>query len=285
MRVHQGKPNGVTIPPATTGFGEGIVLFRQDRIVSVDARGGDVLPAFVLALVEINDPVLLVVAAIFILTFVSVCAVAYVVLAKRRREGDQTTWNLQLGARLPLTKDNFERVAAATAAAVSVPEVTPATRANFERLDRVRGTFVSIYRIIMITVGLAGLVAGGLMWRAHTSANMMGLPGAIVLLLALGALLKGLVPGPSVMPVEPLAPELLRQMREKISVRVITAEPTEVKFGEADIRGVSEMLQGGSSMSDALRTVYPDFDALPDPEKRWLESTIANYVRNAKTGN
>jgi hypothetical protein len=273
------------MPPATTGLGKGVVLFRQDRIVSLDAPGGAVLPALVLAVVEINDPMLLVAAAIFILTFVSVCAVAYVVLAKRRREGDQTTWDLQLGARLPLTKDNFERVAAATAAAISVPKVTPATRANFERLDRVRGTFVSIYRIIMITVGLAGLVAGGLMWRAHTSANMMGLPGAIVLLLALGALLKGLVPGPSVMPVEPLAPELLRQMREKISVRVITAEPTEVKLGEADIRHVSEMLKNGSSMSDALRTVYPDVDALPDPEKRWLESTIANYVRNAKTGN
>ena len=59
------------------------------------------LPAFVLAVVEINDPMLLVVAAIFILTFVGVCAVAYVVLAKRRRDGEQTTW--QFGARLPLT--------------------------------------------------------------------------------------------------------------------------------------------------------------------------------------
>src|SRR5688572_27689364 len=90
----------------------------QDRIVSLDAPGGDVVPAFVLAVVEINDPMLLVVAAIFILTFISVCAVAYVVLAKRRREGDQTTWDLRWGARLPLTKDNFVRAAEATAAAV-----------------------------------------------------------------------------------------------------------------------------------------------------------------------
>lgn len=240
------------------------------------------LRAFVLAVVEINDPMLLVVAAVFILTFVGVCAIAYVVLAKRRPDGEQTTW--QFGARLPLTPDNFERVAAATAAAVSVPEVTPATRANFERLDRLRGTFVSIYRIIMITVGLAGLVAGGLMLRAHTPANMMGLPGAIVLLLALGALLKGLVPGPAFTPVEPLNPELLRQMREKISVRVITGEPIAVKLGEADVRRVSEMLRRGSSPGDALRAVYPDFDTLGDSEKRWLESTISNYVREVKTG-
>jgi hypothetical protein len=242
-----------------------------------------VLPAFVLAVVEINDPMLLVVAAIFILTFVSVCAVAYMVLAKRRREGDQTTWDLQLGARLPLTKDNFVRAAEATAAAVSVTEITPATRANSERLDKARGTFVSIYRTILITVGLAGLVAGSLLVRSHTPGNMNGLPGAIVLLLALGALLTGLVPGPTVRPVEPLDPELLRQMREKISVSTITAEPIAVKLGEADVRRVSEMLRRGSSPGDALRVVYPDFDTLGDSERRWLESMISNYVRDGKT--
>lgn len=240
------------------------------------------LPGFVLAVVEINDPMLLVVAAVFILTFVGVCAVAYVLLARRRREGEQTTW--QFDARLPLTRESLERVAAATAAAVSVPEVTPATRAGFERLDRLRGTFVSIYRIVMITVGLVGLVAGGLMFRAHTPANMMGLPGAIVLLFAAGALLKGLVPGPALTPVEPVDPELLRRMREKISVRVITGEPIAVKLGEAEIRRVSEMLRRGSSAGDALRAVYPNFDSLGDSEKRWLESTMSNYVREEKTG-
>ncbi len=211
--------------------------------------------------------------------FVGVYAVAYAALVKRSREGDQTTWALQLGARLPLTKDNFARAAEATAAAVSVPEVTPATRASFERLDRARGTFVSIYRTILITVGLAGLVAGGLLVRSHTPGNMNGLPGAIVLLLALGALLTGLVPGPSVKPVEPLDPDLLWQMREKISVRTSIAEPIAVKLGEADIRRVSEMLRGGSSPDVALRAVYPNFDTLGDSEKRWLESTISSYVR------
>jgi hypothetical protein len=120
--------------------------------------------------------------------------------------------------------------------------------------------------------------------RSHTPANMNGLPGAIVLLLALGALFTGLVRGPTVRPVEPLAADLLRQMREKISVRVITAEPIEVKLGEADIQRVLEMLRRGSSTGEALRAVYPHFDTLGDSEKRWLESTIANYV-DAKPGN
>jgi MFS family permease len=248
--------------------------------VSLDASGGAVLTGFLLAVVEINDPMILVIAAVFILTFVGVCAVAYVVQAKRRPDGEQTTW--QFGARLPLTPENFERVAAGTAAAVSVPEVTPATRATFERLDRLRGTFVSIYRIIIMTVGLAGLVAGGLMLRAHTPANMMGLPGAIALLLALGALLKGLVPGPALTPVEPLDPELLRQMRERISVRVITREPIAVKLEEGDIRRVSEMLRRGSSPGDALRAVYPDFDSLGDSEKRWIESTVSTTSATRK---
>jgi hypothetical protein len=66
---------------------------------------------------------------------------------------------------------------------------------------------------------------------------------------------------------------------------MITAEPIAVKLGEADIRHVSEMLRRGSSTGDALRAVYPDFDTLGDSEKRWLESTISNYVRDAKTGN
>lgn len=88
-------------------------------------------PGPVLALVEINNPMLLVVAAVFVLAFGGVCAVAYGVLVKGRRDGGQRTW--QFDARLPLTQKNVERVAAATAAAVSVPEVTPAARASSAR--------------------------------------------------------------------------------------------------------------------------------------------------------
>jgi len=155
----------------------------------------------VLGLVEIGDDrMLLLIGGVFIVTFIAVCAGAYLLLAKRRTGAPTTTWNFQLHNRQPVSKRTFEQISHATAAATARPEISPATRAQLQQLDQVRGVFVSIYRVLMIVVGLAGLTAGVLLLRSHTPANQNGLPGAIIVLFSVGALLKGLVPGPSIRP-------------------------------------------------------------------------------------
>lgn len=236
----------------------------------------------VLAVLEMGkDPLLLLVAAVFIVTFVAVCALGYALLGKRRREGHGSTWRVEFGARLPVSEEHsFQRIAETTRAAVSPPRLDPETRATLDDLASLRRGFVSLYRTVLIAAGLAGLIAGGLLLKSHTPANMNGLPGAIVCFLALGALMSGLVPGRSVKPIEPLDPELRRQMGEKINVQVITAPLLEVTLGASEIRRLSDMLQQGASTPDALRAVYPAFDTLGDTERRWLESTFEKHVRD-----
>lgn len=230
----------------------------------------------VFGVVEIGgDPMLLLIAGVFIVTFISVCAAAYLLLVKRRTDGTATTWKFQLQSRLPVSKRTFERMSYGTAAAMARPQISAATRAQLNQLGQVRGVFVSVYRVLMISVGLAGLTAGILLLRSHTPANMHGLPGAIVLLFSLGALLKGLVPGPSIVPVEPLDPALLDQFKEKINVQVITSQPLTVRLDGSDIRQAAEMLRRGVPIADAARAVHPGYADLSEMDKRSVEFAIA----------
>lgn len=234
------------------------------------------MPRPLFSVVEIgDDPTMLLVAGVFVVIFIAVCAVAYFLLARGKTSGGPgTTWKFEFQGRLPVSKQTFDRIAEGTAAAVAMPERSDATRAQFDQLDRARGIFVSVYRIVFVTVGLAGLVGGILLLRAHTPANMIGLPGGIVVLLSLGALLKGLVPGPSVMPMEPLDREFVNQLKEKIKVQVLTSDPLTVRLGEPEMRKAGEMLRQGVPIADVVRAVYPAYEGLSDFEKRAVESAI-----------
>jgi hypothetical protein len=246
----------------------------------------------VLGLVEIgDDPMILLIGGVFIVTFLVVCLGAYLLLPKRRPDAPattlrqaqgrpeqrrRTTWGFQLQSRLPVSKQTFEQIAQATAAATARPQIRPATRAQPNQLDTARAVFVSIYRVLMITVGLAGLVAAFFLIRSHTSGNQQGLPGAIILLFSLGALLKGLVPGPSIVSsVEPLDSTLLDQLKQKIDIQVITSQPLAVTMSESDIRLAAEMLRRGAPIADVARAVHPGYTGLSDADKRSIESAIA----------
>jgi hypothetical protein len=215
-----------------------------------------------------NDPMLLLIAGVFVVTFITVCAAAYVLLAKRRTDGLATSWKFELQSRLPVSKHTFERIAMAR------PRISEATRAQLNQLERARGVFVSVYRVLFISVGLAGLIAGILLLRSHTPANMLGLYGAIVVLFALGALLNGIVPGPSVVPMEPLSRVHLDQLKQKIKVQVFTSEPLTVRLSAAEIRAAREMLRGGVPIADAVGAVYPGYEGLVESDKRALECVL-----------
>jgi hypothetical protein len=221
-----------------------------------------------------NDPMLLLIAGVFVVTFITVCAAAYVLLAKRRTDGLATSWKFELQSRLPGSKHTFERIAAGTAATMARPRISEATRAQLNQLERARGVFVSVYRVLFISVGLAGLIAGILLLRSHTPANMLGLYGAIVVLFALGALLNGIVPGPSVVPMEPLSRVHLDQLKQKIKVQVFTSEPLTVTLSAAEIRAAREMLRRGVPIADAVGAVYPGYEGLVESDKRALECVL-----------
>jgi hypothetical protein len=219
---------------------------------------------------------LLLSAGVFIVTFVAVGTIAYLLIGNRRSDGPATTWKFQLQRRLPVSKRTFELISRVTHAGMERPSISPETRVQLDRLDQVRGVFVSIYRVLMIGVGLVGLTGGVLLLRSHTPGNMNGLPGAIILLLSLGALLKGVVPDPSIRPsVQPLEPALLEQFKRKINVQVSTLQPLRVTLSEVDMRLAAEMLHRGVPIADVARAVHAGYEGLSDHDRRSVESVIA----------
>lgn len=232
-----------------------------------------------LAIVEIgDDPILLVIGGVFILAFMLVCAVAYLLLA--RGDSRQSGWHLHFQSRLPVSQRTFEHIANATAAAIAKPEISAARRAQLDELGGKRGAFVVFYRTVMIASGLVALTAAVSLLRSHTPANMNGLPGGIVLLISLGLLMNGLIPGPSIVPVvDPLNADLVNQIKNKIKLQVSTAEPLTVALNESQMRLGAEMLRQGVSLADVARAVYANYDGLSETDKRSIEVAVAQCLR------
>lgn len=231
------------------------------------------------ALVEIGLGAVVVVA-VFVVTLIAVGCFAFWLL-KPRRNSRPTTWRFQAVTRLPVSQRTFDRVAAATAAAMTTPESNAPSHGRLDALRSKRGAFVRVYRIAMISVGLVGLTAGAWLLWSHTPANMNGLLGGILLLVSLWPLLNGLVPGPSIVPVvEPLTPAVLDQIKRKMSVQVVTAEPLAVALTESEIRLAREMLRQGASLREVARAVYRQYDGLSEADQRGVELALAQYLSN-----
>jgi hypothetical protein len=230
-----------------------------------------------LAVVEIGGTALLV-AAVFLVTFVLVCVGAYWLLKGTRvsHEGNSgaVSFRIQTSRELPLDTQTFHSMASAVQSAVKRPEVPAATRAFFKDVDKARATFVSISRVIMIAVGVAGLTVSFLMFRQANTANLMTLPAALIGLFSLGALGKGLIPDRRFQPVEPIDPALLDKIRVETSV-----EPLTINFGQFEMMKAAEMTARGASSEDVARAVHGGYDALSDFEKAAVQQLIAKAVK------
>jgi hypothetical protein len=231
-----------------------------------------------LAVVDLGgDPRWLwVIAGVFVLTFLAVCGIAYLLLARRTRHSSGgSTWQFNMQAPLPASKGAVDFISKVAAVGISRPEVTPETRPRLDALAAPRAMFVTIYRSLMITVGLVGLTAAAFLIRSHTPANMNLLPGSILALLSLGALLSGLIPGPSIVRVEPIDPDLL----DKIQIKVTPGSPLTSSLSESDVQQAAEALRQGVSIADAARAVHDGYDRLEEVERRALESALEQAVR------
>jgi hypothetical protein len=227
-----------------------------------------------LAVVEIEGTTALLVLAVFLVSFVLVCLVAYWLVASAKRgTGGTSTWDIDITSRLPVSKSTFERLADLTEAAVSRPELTPEKQAFLEDLADTRTTALGAYRLGMIAVGLVGVVVAILWFRDATSANMLGLPAAIVMLLSLGAILEGILPKRA-RHIEPIDPRLF----DKVKVQV-SKEPMTVRLDGADMRKAADILRQGGSPDEAARAVYTEYDALSAFERAAVRDAIVDAIR------
>jgi hypothetical protein len=234
-------------------------------------------PLSPIAVVELASQGRLIAAAVFIGVFAFVCFVAWLLLRTVTR-GDAATWELNFTQQLPVSKPTFERIAHFSQRAVARPEVSSETCARLDNLQDVRNTLASGYRAAMVLIGLGGVAAAVALVRQSDSANMLGLPAGIILLLSLGALLSGLVPSRVVTPSKPLDPALFKNVR----VEVVQNQPLTISLGEPEMANALAMRRQGASLDAIARSVYPPYDGLSRVERAAVQQGLAESLRRAE---
>jgi hypothetical protein len=184
----------------------------------------------VIAVVEIDPVAGLVALAVLGVMIVVVGVGAWWLLRHLRPGRDGTSWQLNATTRLPVSKPTLDRVASLADKTLAKPEVPPKTRALFDQLTSSRNTFAVVYRTILILAGLLGVAGAIGLFRQADSANMLGLPASIILLVSLGALLSGLIPSRTVKPIEPLDPALFKNVHVNVSTERITIDQDEARL-------------------------------------------------------
>lgn len=228
----------------------------------------------ILAVVEISDNPVMLAVVVFIATLLAVLAIfalVWLIRNARTGAGGSTTWQVNVARPIHVEKPAFDRIVELTQRAVVRPVVTPETRDFVRRLDQARNTLAIILRVSLIVAGLLGIALSTVLFRQADSANMMGLPAAIILLLSLGALLSGVIPNATIKPnMEPLEPGLL----DKIDLQV-HAQSLNVNLSQFDVMKMNEMVRSGSSMEDVARAIYHGYDRLSEAEKSAIRHALA----------
>jgi hypothetical protein len=231
------------------------------------------MPAL-LAVVEISDnPAMLAVVVCIATLMVMLAIFALVWLIRNARPGPDgtTNWQANLARPIHVEKPVFDRIVDVTRRAVERPVVTAETRRFVEGLENTRNVLSVLVRVGLIVAGLLGITLSIVLFRQADSANMIGLPAGIILLLSLGALLSGIIPNSTIKPtLEPVQPGLL----DKIDVQVST-EPLTVNLSQFDVMRMSEMVRGGASMDEVARVVYPGYAQLSEAEKAAIRHALA----------
>lgn len=233
-------------------------------------------PAPLIALVEVGSAAAVLAGAVFVITFVIVCAAFWLFRGRSAGPRGGTTWRFDAARQLDVDKPTFDALANLTETALARPPVTAATREAVDSLDRVRKTVAGLYRTTMTLVGVCGIGLSIVLFRQADSGNMLGLPAGIILLLSLGALGSGLIPNRTVDPVAPLDPELFKNIHVRTSM-----QPLEIRLDHVDLSRAKELLRAGASREDVARTLYPDYDALPEADQRAVQLAIATAVQGA----
>jgi hypothetical protein len=227
------------------------------------------------AVVEIGSTAGVLAFAVFVITFVIVCAVFWLFRQGKAGPRGATTWRVDATRQLPVEKPTFDALASLTEEALASRPVTPAAREAAQSLGRVRDTVARLYRITMTLVGVCGIAFSIVLFRQADSGNMLGLPAGIVLLLSLGALGSGLIPSRTVDPVAPIDPELFKNIHVHAST-----QPMEIRLDRVDLIRASEMLRAGASPADVARAIHPDYDTLQEFEKTAVQHAIAAAARH-----
>jgi hypothetical protein len=241
-----------------------------------------VLSTAPLAVVEIDSEwaLLVLAAAVFLVVLAAVLAVAYLLVRAKKRPGPgpTSTFEVNLGGRLPVSKTTFDRLEKVTVAAFSKPEVTPEKRAYLDRLSRSRAIALKMYRILMLVAGLIGMAVAVALWRDATPGNMQLLPASIILLLSVAALLNAWFPSRSLRAPEPFEPGLL----DRINVQVLRPQPTTLTISEADVERYAQFTRQGLSPEEAAQAAYSDFERLDEAEKQALLLGLEKSAKGAR---
>lgn len=226
---------------------------------------------FLVAVVEIDGTAGVIVLAVFAAVFVLIALVAWMIVrnATADRLKETSTWRSSTNMPLPVSPATFERVVRAGATAISRPSLTPEQQQFLRGLPTARKTLARGYRLGLIIAGLAGIGLSLAIYRGYRDDEMILLPVGIIFLVSVGVLLRGAIPSRTVDPIEPIDPELLRNVHVNVSAPSLT-----VRLDEATTRKAIELLQQGLSVEHVAREVAPGYERLGEAEKQQVHRAL-----------
>lgn len=240
-------------PPATIG--------RPQRLMKL-----------LTAVVEIEGTAGLIALAVFAVVFGLVAFLAWMIVRNAtasRVKDAATTWRFSTNVPLPLSKGAFDRVARAAPRAMSRPSLTTEQQQFVTGLAATRKKLARGVRLAFIVAGIGGIGLSIAIYRDYRDDEMILLPVGIIALLSLGAILNGIVPSRVVDPIEPIDPELFRNVHVHVGTPSLS-----VQLDEAATAKAIELLKRGLSPERVAREVTTGYERLSEAEQQQVQWAI-----------
>lgn len=224
-----------------------------------------------IAVVEIEGRTGVIVLFVLATVFVLIAILGWMIVrsATVSRSKDSSTSRFSTNIPLPVSPTTFAKLARVGTKAISRPSLTPEQQHFVRRLPSARKTLASGVRLGLIIAGLAGIGLALAIYRDYQDDEMILLPVGIIVLLSLGALMSGIVPSRTVDPIEPIDPELLRNVHVNVDVPSLT-----VQLDEATARQAMGLLEQGLSPESVARQVTVGYDRLSEAERDQVRAAI-----------
>lgn len=228
-----------------------------------------------IAVVEIEGTTGVIILAMFAIVFVIVAAVAWAILRNVSRTRGAATWRSSTNIPLPVSQATFDQLARVGTKAISRPSLTPDQRQFVTGLATTRRKLATGYRLGLIIAGIGGVGLSIAIYLGYRDDEMILLPVGIIFLVSLGILLSGLIPNRTVDPIEPIDPELFRNVHMNVST-----QPLAIQFDDATTQKAIELLKRGVGLESVAREITPGYDGLSEGEQRQVHDAVLLLERS-----
>ena len=224
-----------------------------------------------IAVVEIDGATGVIVLAVFATVFVLVALLAWMIMRNTTasRLTNTSARRLSTNIQLPVSRATFDGLVRAGRQALSRPSLTPEQQRVVSGFATTRKQLAAGLRLGLVLGGLVGIGVSIAIYRDYGDDEMILLPVGIIFLVSVGVLVSGIVPSRTIDPIEPIDPELLRNVHVEVGTPALS-----VQLDEPTTRKALELLDRGLSPESVAREVTVGYGQLSQAEKDQIRGAI-----------